>query len=197
MSDVLTATEVANVLTFVAPGFFALGAYRFEFPRRPRERFETLVVSAAASVPLVALTELIRDWLGVNRNPLGPGYVALLLGVSIVSGYGFARLRGSATTRRALRKAGLRQEPEDTPFLRVLRGLSDPEAQATVTFKDGAILSGTPSLFTSDLESPRELFVTNPRWWVPEIEEWTPRTDGGVLVSLDQVWAIEFNRTPQ
>jgi hypothetical protein len=94
MSDVLTATEVANVLTFVAPGFFALGAYRFEFPRRPRERFETLVISAAASVPLVALAELIRSGLDVERNPLGAGYVALLLGVSVATGYGFARLRG-------------------------------------------------------------------------------------------------------
>ena len=193
----LTATEVAHVLAFVAPGFFALGAYRFEFPRRPRERFETLVVSVAASVPLVALTELIRGWFGVERNPLAPGYVALLLGLSVALGYAFARLRGSTTSRRLLRRVGLRHEPEDTPFLRVLRGLPGTDAQATLTFKDGAVLTGTPSLFTNDLESPREVFLTNPRWWVPEIEEWTDRGSGGVLVRLDEIWAIEFDRTPE
>jgi len=197
MSDVLTATEVANVLTFVAPGFFALAAYQYEFPRRPRERFEALVVAVATSVPLVALTELIRGWLDVERDPLGAGYVGLLLGVSLLAGYVAAQLRGRKTARRLLRKLGVRREPEDSPFLRAVRGLSDPDAQVTVTFKDGSILAGTPSFWTSDPDRPRELFLTYSRWFDPDAGTWTDRRDqGGVLVGLDEVWSIEFDATP-
>jgi hypothetical protein len=197
LGDVLTATEVANVLTFVAPGFFSLTAYRYEFPRSARERFGALTVCVAISVPLVASAELIRGWIGVERDPLGPAYVTLLLIVSSLAGYGVARLRGWRRARRLLGRLGLRQEPEDSPFLRVVRSLSDPEAQMTVTFKDGSVLAGTPSFWTSDPDAAREVFLTHTRWFDKEAQAWgVQRNMGGVLVRLDEVWAIELDRDP-
>jgi hypothetical protein len=92
----------------------------------------------------------------------------------------------------------LRQEPEASPFIRALRGLSDPAAQATVTFKDASILAGTPSFWTDDPDARRELFLTHPRWFDKETGEWTDRRDaGGVLINIDDVWAIELDSVPE
>ena len=194
----MTAAEVANVLTFVAPGFFALAAYRYEFPRRARDRSEALVVSVAASVPIVALTEVVRGWIGVERNPLGLGYVALLLGLSLVAGYAVARLRGADAARRLLRKLGFHREPEDTPFIHALRGIrSESDAQITVTFKDGDVLGGTPESWSSEPDDRLQVFVTHYRWYDRKAGAWGERRDeGGVLVSIDDTCSIEFDRTP-
>jgi hypothetical protein len=200
VGEVLTAEEVGQVLIFIAPGFFALAAYRYEFPAPPRDRWETLVISLAASVPLVALAEVARGLFGVNRNPLAPQYVGLLLGLSLAAGGGLARLRGSGKVRRALTRLGFQQEPESLVFLRTVPRMPQSDAQVTVTFKDGTILAGTPR-FWSDPNSPvRELFLTNPAWYDADVENegerWRRRDEGGVLLSLDEVWTIELESDP-
>jgi hypothetical protein len=40
--------------------------------------------------------------------------------------------------------------------------------------------------------------MTHSRWWDKETQGWTDqREEGGVLISLDEIWSIEFDATPE
>lgn len=197
--DILTAEEVARVLIFVAPGFFALAAYRFEYPQAPREPYGTLVSSVATSVPLVAITEVTRDWFGIDRDPLAAGYILLLLGTSVIVGYVFARLRGATRVRSALGRLGFRHEPESLVFNRTVPRMPSSDGQVPVTFKDDRVLAGTPRFWHSEPASARrELFLTHTRWYEDDSGTWSDvPQEGGVLINLEDVWVIELDQDPK
>lgn len=197
MADAPTTDEVARILTYVAPGFFARVGYTARFPQRQKEHFHTLVVSVAASVPLVALGNLIANVLGVDSHPTKAPYVLVLLGPSIVIGYLVAALRGWERMRKGLRRLGIPFDPEATIYEQTL--LKVPyDSRVTIAFKDGRSLTGYPAKGPGvGDDEPRELYVTNPRWWNGLKHKWEAESEWrGAIVNLDEATTIMLQDDP-
>jgi Family of unknown function (DUF6338) len=196
MADALTAEEVGRILTFVAPGFFAWAAFRAVFPQRDRGQLEMLVIAVATSLPLVAVANFIADECDIERtDPTKLGYVALLIGVSLLAGYAFAIFRGWGWIREKLSWVGLRYQPESSIYAQTLLRLA-PDARATVTFKDGRELTGVPRIGPGRSDTGvRELYLTYPQWYDHRRAEWV---DGaaGVIANLDEVHHITLEDDP-
>jgi hypothetical protein len=175
----VTAEEVGQILTYLAPGFFAQAAYRYRFPRRRRSDFDAIVLSVVLSVPLVAVGNAAANGLAVDRDVGDVVYVFLLLGISVVLGYLTAILRSTQAAR-----VGLGRLAED--------------ALIYVNFNDGRAVAGNPSAWTFDPEaSTRDLYVHFPQWWRGEDAGWSdPDDDGGVLFDLSEVHSIQVTSDP-
>jgi hypothetical protein len=198
MADALTAEQVGQVLTYVAPGYFARSAYTARFPCPDQPHFNVLVTSIATSLPLVAATHGLAGLLGLPTRPTHLGYVVLLLGLSMVVGYGIAWLREPQWMRRRLAAIGITSQPEALLTTQVLKALSD--RFVTVNFKDGRKLSGVPKagpVLPDD--GINELYLTYPAWWDEEQEDFveTDEDEAAVLVWIDNVHNITVseNRT--
>ena len=127
MADAPSASDVANIVVFVVPGFFARLGYLARFPQRRQEPAYALIISIAASVPLVALANSVADFLALEAEPLNAAYGLLLVTLGLVVGYLTAVLRGWSTVRSVLQVIGIPFDPEATVFERTLLGL--PETQ--------------------------------------------------------------------
>lgn len=197
MADVaLTATDVGNVLTYVAPGFFSYAAYRARLQQARPDATHLLVVSVAASLPLVALGNEMADILGVAREPTRWEYVACLLVVAVAMGWAIAAVRALPFTRQRLRRLGLMWAPEASVYSRTLAPLKG--GNVVVHFKDDRRLNGSVLLWpASPDDGTKELYLTRPAWWSAKQNDWV--TDGvgeGVIVNLDEVKTISLSRDP-
>ncbi len=185
MADVsLSADQVGQVVTYVAPGFVALLGYRARFPRPERSPGEALIVSAVLSLPLVAAASLLPG----TQRPTQLGYVALLLLGAGVLGYMAAWLRGTARAKRWLAHLfDYRQEPEGSIYAQTLKKLP-PRSPVTIELKDGRLVSGTPRNGPERKDDGiNELYLTHPEardggHWVPVGE--------GIIIPLSEVASI-------
>lgn len=193
MADAPSASDVANIVVFVVPGFFARLGYLARFPQRRQEPAYALIISIAASVPLVALANSVADFLALEAEPLNAAYGLLLVTLGLVVGYLTAVLRGWSTVRSVLQVIGIPFDPEATVFERTLLGLPE-NAEVTVAFNDGQVVSGYPAVGPGFVEAgeARELYLTSQRWWNFASEDWTEAGDG-VVVNLDQVRTISVS----
>lgn len=198
MSEAISAQDAARLLTLVAPGYFAYTGYCYVLPQRERHGLATVVGSLAISLPFVAAAQALSGPLGINANPVKLPYAALLLGGSLAIGYLAGRLRTAKWVRGLLQRTGHRSDPEDTVLVRTVQQMGREEAQVTLKFKDGRVLAGTPRFATRERDAlDRELYLDHTRWWRSEPGEWTEvRTNGGVLVRLDEVQSIELDTDP-
>lgn len=196
MSDVVSTTDVGNVLLYLAPGYFAQAAYVARFPQPPRDRFQTLVVSVATSVPLVAVAHgLFKAVGGKNLNATHVVYVLFLLGLSILTGYLVSLLREPNFARGFLAAIGFRYQPERSIYELVLR----QNDAVTGAFKDGKRLGGVVALGPgqSDDESAGQLYVVYPAWIDPQTNKAESEGAGaGVIVNLSEVETITVAKDP-
>jgi hypothetical protein len=191
-----TAADVANILVYVVPGFFARLGYLARFPQRRQETAYALIVSVAASVPLVAIVNEIAEALGLEANPVNAVYCVSLVVVGLCAGYLTAVARGWQPIRDVLGRIGIPFQPEATIYERVLVGT--PETlQVTVTFEDGQVVGGYPADGPSFVEAGevREMFLDQESWWDYEKCEWS-EPGNGVIVNLDQVRAVALSERP-
>jgi hypothetical protein len=191
MADVLTAEQVGQVLTYIAPGYFARSAYTARFPRPDPPHFNVLLTSIATSLPLVAGAHALAELLNIVAGPTHVAYVALLLGLSMVVGYCFAALREPQSVRKLLAAAGITSQPEALLTTQVLKPLTD--RYVTVHFKDGRKLSGVPKagpVLPND--GINEFYLTYPAWWDEDQEEFVETGEGeaAVLVWIDSIHNI-------
>jgi hypothetical protein len=198
VATAVTPDDVANLITLVAPGFFAYSAYTYRFPQRARSEIPTLVVSVALSLPIVALgTWITRHW---SDAPTATDldYAAVLVSLGLASGWLAGLLRDLPLSQRVLSKVGVAHAPDATVLGRVIRNLPTPTL-VTVTLKDGTSFSGSPRWATDDPEAEhRELFLTRAVWWDDQLSDWPERpAHGGILVDLAEVQAIEVLHTPR
>lgn len=191
MVDPITAEEVGQVLTYIAPGYFARSAYKARFPTPDPPHFDVLLTSIATSLPLVASAHALAGLLHVTGSPTHLKYIALLLGLSMLAGYCFAALREPQWARRWLATVGITSQPEALLTTQVLKPLSD--RFVTVNFKDGRMLSGVPKagpVLPDD--GIKELYLTYPAWWDQEQQEFVENRDDetAVLVWIDNIHNI-------
>jgi hypothetical protein len=137
---VFDANAVAEVVTYVAPGFLARLGYRARYPTTDAPAGEVVVVSVVASLPLVAL---VSAALPGRQDATQAGYVLLLLAVAFAVGYGVAWLRGTKRVRKLLRVVDYHYDPEGTIYAQTLKHMS-PEGTVLVELKDGRRIWGCP-----------------------------------------------------
>lgn len=192
MSDVvLSANDVAQVVTYVAPGFMARLGYRARYPGPDTPAGEVLIVSVVASLPLVAFARWV---LPGTPKPTAVGYVAFLLALGFILGYFVAFLRGRDWVKNLLALLDYRIEPEGTIYAGLLRHMSD-DATVTVERKDGRLIWGAPRRGPQHKDDGvAELYLVYPK---------EPGDDGGwvsmgagVIVPLIEVSAIYLSEDP-
>lgn len=191
MADALTAEQVGQVMTYVAPGYFARSAYTARFPCPDQPHFNILITSVATSLPLVAAAHGIAELLKVPTRPTEAGYVALLLALSMLVGYCFAAVREPQWVRKRLADIGITSQPEALLTTQVLKPLSD--RFVTVNFKDGRKLSGVPKAGPVLPEDGiNEFYLTYPAWWDEEQDDFveTDENEAAVLVWIENIHNI-------
>jgi len=137
---VLNANAVADVVTYVAPGFLAYTGYRLRYPAPSRPPGEVLIISVVASLPLVAL---VMALLPGAQKPSQLGYVTILLVLALVLGYLAALARGTDAAKGLLGALGYRMEPEGSIYSQTLRHLP-ADAPVLVELKDGRRITRLP-----------------------------------------------------
>jgi hypothetical protein len=190
-SLVLDATQVGEVITYVAPGYLAQLGYRARYPAPERSAGQVLIISVVLSLPLVALA----DWLvGGSHKPTRIGYVALLTAGSFALGYVIALIRGRRFGRWLLARLDYRIQPEGTIYAQTLKHMAPP-SPVLVELKDGRRLSGTPR---AGPESPEdginELYLTNPE--ARDADGNWYSVGAGVIVPLGEVSTIVLSEDP-
>lgn len=200
MAEVISAEDVPRLLTLVAPGFFAMTAYRWVSPGKDRGELPTLMTSVALSLPFVALANAIAHRVAITADPTELGFVVLLLALATVTGYAAARVRSASAVRKILLKIGHHSDPAASVLTRTVMEMNDKKGQVTIRFKDGqSPLAGTPRFATEDPETgEQQIYLDHHRWWNDDKGAWREKQDrGGVLVRLDEVRSIEINRNPK
>lgn len=196
MADfVLTSQEVGRVVQFVAPGFFARLAYEARFPRAERSSLNVILWSVAASLPLVAVGNVLADVFGIRRDSTSWGYVTAQLVPALLIGYGVAALRSMAWTRKVLGRLGLRHQPDGSLYAMTMLGLSRP-AVVVLELHDGRMVSGTPRAGPSYAEDDvDEVVLTHPEW--KSEADWSADGAGkAVLIPLREVKSVTFSEDP-
>jgi len=192
VSDVVVdANTVAQLITYVAPGFLARLGYRARYPGPDTPPGEVLIISVVTSLPLVAV---VRALLPGSHTPTQVGYVALLLGLGLILGYGLAFIRGRRWTKAALAKIDYRIQPEGTMYAALLRHVRD-ESTVTVERKDGRLIWGCPRGGPQHKDDGvAELYLVYPK--EPDAAGIWKSVGAGVIVPLAEVSAIYLSEDP-
>jgi hypothetical protein len=193
MADVvLDANAVAQVITFVAPGFIARLGYRLRYPGPERPAGEVLVIAVVASLPLVAA---VNAALPGAQKPTQFGYVALLLALAVSLGYGAASVRGSRPGKRALGKLGYRIQPEGSMYSQTLFHMSEP-ATVMVELKDGRRIWAYPRRgpYYKD-DGINELYLVHPKC-EDDRGNWQPVGGPGLIIPLSEVCTVLLFEDP-
>jgi hypothetical protein len=194
MDASISLQDVANVITFVVPGYFAIQLYVIRYAKRERDFSKLLVESIMVSLPLVALTnvlwEKVLDRAAVDS--LNTEYALLLLAVSVVAGGLFAFLRTRQPLRGLAQRLGLGSPEEDFVKEQFAR-LNPGDAAVTVVLKNGDTFSGTPARASRHSQNGRRYYYfSNLVWFNAKTSEWSERK-GGIIIEQEE---IEFIETP-
>jgi hypothetical protein len=190
----IDANAVGQLITYVAPGFLARLGYRTRYPGPDKPPGEVLIVSVVASLPLVTV---VRAALPGTHAPTQPGYIALLLVLGWVLGYGAAYLRGRRQTKELLVKLGYRIQPAGSIYAQTLSEMAAEET-VVVVLKDGRRVWGCPRNGPQHKEDGiAELYLAYPR----ERANNEPDTEwesagAGVIVPLAEVSTIYLSEEP-
>jgi hypothetical protein len=183
-SLVVDADAVAQVVTYVAPGYIAAMGYRLRYPTNNRDAGQTLIVSVVASLPLVAL---VKALLPGTQHADQLGDVLALLGVALILGYALALVRDTQRARKALARVGYRLNPESTIYAQTLAKLpASSDAEVIIELKDGRQVLGSPAKGPQyEGDGIKELYLTYPRMR-SEAGDWEP-IGAAVIVPLADV----------
>jgi hypothetical protein len=187
----LSAVDVGELVTYVAPGYVAQLGYQARFPRPPRPAGELLIVSVVISLPLVALVDAL---LSGQQGPTQVGHLALLLTGSAVLGYLLALLRGSRPARGFLLRLGYLYVPEGTIYAETLKQMK-PEGTIVVELKDGRRVAGCPRSGPQLKDDGiNELYLVYPEAEDHEMQ-WSSAGEG-LIVPLSEVSTIVLSEEP-
>ena len=190
--------DVATIVTFVAPGYFALQVYSLIYTKRDRSFSRLFIESIIYSLPIAALTSgLWQLFTGDEPSGLTLGYVVLLIGIATSLGIAIAYLRTHWPLKNIAKRMGLGSPHED--FIKVqFQRINVAKASASaVTFqlKSGAIVSGTVEQMSDYNHSGRPMYfsLTNIAWFNEVTGEWDER-GGNVIIARDEIEFIETGK---
>lgn len=191
MEAYVTLQDVANVITFVAPGFVALRTYGIVYAKGEKDFAQLVVLSIICSLPIVAAYNFTFGLKEV-ASTTAP-YVLGLVMFSSAIGLLSAALRRSRVVRKIASRLRFPEPDEDfvkTQFNKL--GQGEP---VTVKLKNGELFSGTPqggSLYRAG--QPRPYFFSNVAWFDAEKEQWDERP-GSIIIDLNDVEYIQTAQT--
>jgi hypothetical protein len=195
---VIALQDVANIVTFIAPGYFAIQVYSWVYAKKEREFSRLLIESVVYSLPIITLCNFI--WLTILRqDPVGNvnvAYSLTILAVSIAVGLVAAALRNTPLVVRLVGVFGVGSPYEDfikAQFLRIRT--KDPlKNTVTIKLKSGVVFSGTSDRISNYNHSgPTYYYFANLAWYDADLDAWDER-DGGVIIRSDE---IEYIETPK
>lgn len=194
MSDIaLSATDVAEIVTYVAPGYLAYTGFRMRYPRPERSSGHTLILSVVFSLPLVAVAHWVTHG---EHTPTQIGYVMALLGGAAVIGYLLALLRSTRFSGWLLRRIGYRMLPDGSIYAATLSQMSDA-GMVQLELKDGRRILGYPRIGPQYREDGiDELYILRPEASDGNSEMAAMDNVEGVIVPLSEVSSITLNEDP-
>jgi hypothetical protein len=187
--------DVANIVTFIAPGYFVIQAYSMIYAKRDRDFSRLLIESVVYSLPIVAIVNVV--W----KNILGWGvvssidmrYVLLLAFFALLASCVVVCSRKLAPVQKLANKIGIGSPHEDFVKTQLLRiNSKNPDSNAvTVRLKDGTVFSGTiDQISRYSHTGPNYYYFKNLAWFNEKSSEWDER-DGGIIIRTDDVEYIE------
>lgn len=193
--DNITLESVANVVVFVAPGYFALQVYALINSKRQRDFAHLAVESVVYSLPIVALSNFI--WRNIldqgSVSALDSGYALLLIVTAIVAGFVANFARNHWPLHNIAKKLGLGSPNEDFIKTQLQRiDTRDPENNTVVIkLKSGGLFSGTVTQFSRyDVGGPMHLYISNLAVFDKKLQSWVER-DGGLIIERGEIEYIE------
>lgn len=194
----VSLSDIANIVTFIAPGYFAIMIYSIRYAKTERSIPKLIVESIVWSLPLIAITNSI--WLDLlNKHitaPLDRGYTLLLLAIAALAGFAFSWLRVRPPVSWIASRLGVDSPHED--FVGEHFKNLKPGDAVTVRLKSGPAFSGTPSggsIYTKT--GPRKYCFEYVAWYNEKTEKWE-ETDDTVMVDLREIeYTVKLGSTPK
>lgn len=193
MGNFVTSQDVANVVLFVIPGYFALKTYTIIYAKREREFSLTLLESIAYSLPIVSIYSLF--WAVLTNSPpvfASARYVVPLLILSVVFGWAWAWARRTTFIRTCARQLRLPSADED--FIRAQFSKLGKTEFLTVALKNGEVFSGTPQSGSILRDgTPRQYSFNDVIWYNKDTGDWE-QTEGSIIIDLNEVLYFQTER---
>lgn len=197
MEDIVSLQDVANIVTFIAPGYFAIQVYSLIYAKKDRDFPRLLIESVVYSLPIITLVNVIwQNFLGHEIvTSLNIGYAILMLTTAFIVGLLATIFRTRWPIKHFTSKIGWPSPDEDFVKTQLLRvDVTNPKKSAvTVKLKSGAIFSGTVDRLSRYVHGgAMYYYFANLAWFNEVTEEWEER-EGGIIVRRDEV---EYIQTP-
>lgn len=189
--------DIATVVTFIAPGYFAIQIYSLMHAKQDREFSRILVESIVYSLPLVAFGSIIWQLL-LGRSPqsLEVGYIALLISLALITGTVAGLLRLQWPIKHLARLLHIEEPNSDflRGQLRRINSVKSNSSAVTVQLKSGVTFSGTVDSTTRQIHNqPMYFSFANIAWYNEASGKWDERK-GNVIVSRDEIEYIETGK---
>lgn len=179
--------DIANIVTFIAPGYFAITIYAIKYAKTERNIWKLVIESIVWSLPLIALTNYIWEQV-FGKQPvttLDKEYTVILLTIAVIAGFLAAWLRQKPPINWIVARLGIDSPHED--FIRIHFETLDPQDPVSVKLKSGAAFSGTPSkgsIYSKD--GPRKYCFEYIAWYDDKKEKWE-ETDDTLMVDFRDI----------
>jgi hypothetical protein len=195
MDAIVTLQDVANIVSFVAPGYFAIQVYGIFYAKKQRDFSQLLIESVIYSLPIVTFSNFI--WQKVFSQPpvtaLHVTYAVFLIVSSLLIGGVVTFLRVKWPVKNLAKMLGFGSPNEDFVKVQFLR-LKPEAAAVTVKLKSGATFSGTPDRTSRYSHGGlKYYYFTNMAWFSAKKDKWQEQA-GGVLLESSE---IEYIITPE
>lgn len=189
--------DVATIVTFVAPGYFAIQIYSLMHAKRDREFSRLLIESIVYSLPIVALGSVLwHAFFHQSPQSIDVLYIALLIAVALVAG----TLAGWLRTRWPIEQltSWLHIDEPNSNFIKSefrRINVAKPDTSAvTIRLKSGATFSGTIDQMSRYTHNEQLHFsFTNVAWYDESRGKWDERP-GNIIVSRDEIEYIETGK---
>lgn len=197
MEVTIPLEDVANIVSFIAPGYFAIQIYSLVYSKKDRDFSKIFIESVIYSLPIVTIANVI--WQYVFHRPavsaLNIGYAIVLMTIAILGGLFITTMRKQWPLKHVAFILGLGSPNEDFVKTQLERvDPADPENNTvSVKLKSGAIFSGTSdqiSRYTAN--GPMYYYFADLAWFNEHTNEWEEQS-GGIIVERNE---IEYIVTP-
>lgn len=195
---VVSLQDVANIVSFVAPGYFAIQVYSLIYAKKDRDFPRLVIESVIFSLPLVTLSNIM--WEKLLQQPpvtsLNIAYATLLLGIAVLSGALATLLRKKWPLKDLALLFGIGSPSGDFVKTQLERiDVNDPNnSSVTVSLKNGSIFSGTADRISRySHDGPLYYCFSNLAWFNSETDKWEEQ-GGGIIVERNE---IDYIVTPR
>lgn len=198
MDTPISLQDVANIVTLIAPGYFAMQIYEIVNAKRDRDFSRVFVESVIYSLPIVALANIIWEKVLHHKTvaSLNTEFAVLLIITAIVSGFVVVFLRNHWPIKKLAQAWGFDSPSEDFIKAQLLRiNVRDPELSGiTVKLKNGTTFAGTVDrLSRYSYDGPNYFCFANIAWYDEQTGTWQDQ-GGNLLINRDEVEYIETRK---